>query len=81
MGLRLKRKVGQSIVVGNALITVIEVRGKYVHLNINAPSDVDVHRKEVFDRIAAEAHADGPETDSRCQHEAGANESSGTVCS
>ena len=48
----LSRKVNESIVIGdNVTIVVIEVRGDRVRLGIEAPSEVSVHRKEVFDKI------------------------------
>ncbi len=48
----LSRKKNESIVVGDHItITVIEVRGDKVRLGIEAPKDVTVHRREVYDAI------------------------------
>ena len=54
----LSRKRDEKIVIGeNIVITVIEVRGDKVRLGIEAPSDVPVHRQEVFDAIQRNAAA------------------------
>lgn len=37
-------------------ITVVEVRGDKVRLGIDAPTDVPVHREEVYNQI----HREGP---------------------
>lgn len=47
----LSRKKNESIMVGEIEITVIEVRGDKVRLGIEAPKEVPVHRREVFDAI------------------------------
>lgn len=48
----LSRKKNESIVVNdNITIVVVEVRGDKVRLGIDAPKDVPVHRKEIYDAI------------------------------
>lgn len=48
----LSRKRDEKIVIGDRIvITVVEVRGDKVRLGIEAPSDVPVHRQEVYDAI------------------------------
>jgi carbon storage regulator len=48
----LSRKTDEKIVVGDDIfVTVIEIRGDKVRLGIQAPSDVAVHRQEVYDAI------------------------------
>ena len=48
----LSRKKNESIVINNDItVTLIEVRGDKVRLGIVAPSDVPVHRQEVYDAI------------------------------
>ena len=48
----LSRKRNESIVIGGKIVvTVVEIRGDKCRLGIEAPSDVDVHRREVFDAI------------------------------
>lgn len=51
----LSRKKDERIVIGgNIVITVIDVRGDKVRLGIEAPSDVPVHRQEIYDAIVRE---------------------------
>lgn len=49
--LLLSRKKNESIMIGNIRVVVIEIRGDKVRLGVEAPSDVPVHRKEVYDAI------------------------------
>ncbi len=50
----LSRKLDEKIVInGNIILTVVEVRGDKVRIGIEAPTDVPVHRKEVYDAIKA----------------------------
>ncbi|MCW5935292.1 MAG: carbon storage regulator CsrA [Fimbriimonadia bacterium] len=51
----LTRKVNQSIMVGDDIeIVVLEVRGDQVRIGIQAPRDVPVHRREIYDAIRDE---------------------------
>lgn len=48
----LSRKKNESIIINdNITITVIEIRGDKVRLGIEAPKDVTVHRREVYEAI------------------------------
>ncbi len=48
----LTRKRGESIVIDdNVIVTVIEIRGDKVRLGVEAPKEVPVHRREVWDAI------------------------------
>jgi len=48
----LTRKVNESIVINEEVsVLVVEVRGDRVRLGIEAPKNVAVHRKEVYDVI------------------------------
>ena len=48
----LSRKKNESVVVSDdVVITVVEIRGDKVRLGIEAPKEMPVHRKEVFDAI------------------------------
>ena len=48
----LSRKKDESIVINNDItIVVIEIRGDKVRLGVEAPKEVPVHRREVFDAI------------------------------
>ena len=51
----LSRQRGESIMIGDDVqITIVDVRGDKVRLGITAPSDIPVHRKEVYERIKGE---------------------------
>lgn len=51
----LSRKVGESLVIADDIIvTILEIRNHQIRIGITAPRDVDVHREEVYERIAAE---------------------------
>jgi carbon storage regulator len=48
----LSRKKNESLVIrDDIVITVVDVRGDKVRLGIEAPKDVTVHRREVYDAI------------------------------
>lgn len=54
----LSRHQNETIVIGNdIMITVVDIRGDRVRLGIDAPQDVSVHRKEVYDDIQREQAA------------------------
>lgn len=51
----LSRQRDETIIIGdNVQITVVDIRGDKVRLGIVAPSEVPVHRKEVYDAIQRE---------------------------
>ena len=51
----LSRKKDEKIVIGDKItIMVIEIRGDKVRLGIDAPKEVSVHRKEIFEQISQE---------------------------
>ena len=48
----LSRKKDEKIVIGdNIEIMVVEIRGDKVRLGIEAPREISVHRREVYDAI------------------------------
>jgi carbon storage regulator len=50
--LLLNRKKHESIVINDDItIVVVEIRGDKVRLGVEAPKEVPVHRREVFDAI------------------------------
>jgi carbon storage regulator len=54
----LTRKVGESVVINDTIeLTVVEVRGKSIKLGFTFPPDAKVLRRELHDRIRAEAGA------------------------
>lgn len=53
----LSRRPQESIMIGDDIeLTVVDIRGDKVRLGIKAPSDVAVHRKEIYDVIMKERH-------------------------
>ena len=51
----LSRKKNESIVINDDItIVVVEIRPDKVRLGIEAPKEVPVHRREVFDAIRKE---------------------------
>ncbi len=51
----LSRKNNESIMIGDEIeIIVVDVVGKTVKLGINAPRDIFVHRKEIYEAIKNE---------------------------
>lgn len=54
----LSRQRDQTIMIGDDIeITVVDIRGDKVRLGINAPAEVPVHRKEVYEAIKRENRA------------------------
>jgi len=51
----LSRSLGEMIRIGDDIkVVVLEVRSGQVKLGIDAPTEVKVHREEVYQRILAE---------------------------
>ncbi len=51
----LTRKLGEKIQIGDDIsILIMEVKGKQVRLGIEAPSNVKVHRQEIYQKIQDE---------------------------
>ena len=54
----LSRQRDETIMIGdNIEVTVVDIRGDKVRLGINAPKEISVHRKEVYDAIRRENKA------------------------
>jgi len=54
----LSRHRDESIMIGdNIVITVVDVRGDKVRLGVDCPTDMSVHRQEVYDAIQREKDA------------------------
>ena len=48
----LSRKKNESIVINNDItIVVVEIRGDKVRLGVEAPKEIPVHRREVYEAI------------------------------
>jgi carbon storage regulator len=51
----LSRQRDESIIIGdNVIVTIVDVRGDKVRLGIEAPREVSVHRREVYEAIQRE---------------------------
>lgn len=51
----LSRQRDESIMIGdNIEITIVDIRGDKVRLGIEAPTEIPVHRQEVFEAIQRE---------------------------
>ena len=51
----LTRKPGEGIIIGDDItIKIIEIKGGTVRIGIDAPRDNQIHRQEVYDRLAEE---------------------------
>lgn len=45
----LTRKLKESIMIGDDIeITIVSIDGEQVKIGINAPKQIDIHRKEIF---------------------------------
>jgi carbon storage regulator len=54
----LSRQRDETIMIGDDIeVTVVDIRGDKVRLGINAPREISVHRKEVYDAIRRENRA------------------------
>ena len=48
----LTRQKNESIMIGeNIEVTIVDVKGDKVRLGINAPIEISVHRKEIYEAI------------------------------
>ena len=51
----LSRHRDESIMIGDdVVITVVDIRGDKVRLGVEAPKEIPVHRREVYDAIKKE---------------------------
>ena len=58
----LSRKKNESIVINNDItIVVVEIRGDKVRLGVEAPKEIPVHRREVYDAIQRNLEANKQE--------------------
>jgi carbon storage regulator len=60
----LSRQRDESITIGDkVVVTIVDIRGDKVRLGIEAPNEVPVHRKEVYEAIKKEGRG------LSCRHE------------
>jgi carbon storage regulator len=54
----LGRKAGETIRIGDDItIHILHQRGQYVRIGIDAPTEVAVHREEIYQKIKQENEA------------------------
>jgi carbon storage regulator len=54
----LSRQRDEVIMIGEDIeILVVDIRGDKVRIGINAPAEISIHRKEVYDAIKRENHS------------------------
>ena len=54
----LSRKRDETIMIGDDIeITIVDIRGDKVRIGINAPREISVHRKEVYEAIQRKIRA------------------------
>jgi len=48
------RRQRESVKIGSTVtVTVLGIKGNQIRLGIHAPREIEVHRKEVFERVIA----------------------------
>ena len=63
----LSRQRDESIIIGdNVIVTIVDIRGDKVRLGIQAPSEIPVHRQEVYDAIQKENRESSKTDPQRC---------------
>jgi len=56
----LSRQRDESIIINdNVVVTVVDIRGDKVRLGIDAPNEIPVHRREVYEAIQRENRRSG----------------------
>lgn len=51
----LSRKKDESIIIGdNIVITIVDIRGDKVRVGLSVPTEIPVHRQEVYEAIQRE---------------------------
>ena len=57
----LSRKKNESIVINDDItIVVVEIRGDKVRLGVEAPKEIPVHRREIYDAIRRNEQQEQP---------------------
>ena len=50
----LTRKVGESVIINDdILVKIVDIQGSQVRIGIEAPTSIEIYRKEIYDRIHA----------------------------
>jgi carbon storage regulator len=63
--LHLTRRHGETIRIGDDVtVTIVNIKGDTIRIGIDAPKDVPIHRKEIFNRIHGENSPVGDDVNS-----------------
>lgn len=58
----LTRRVGEALMIGDDVtVTILGVKGNHVRVGIKAPTDVGVHREEIYARLHDDGRTSVPE--------------------
>ena len=72
----LSRQRDESIVINdNVVVTIVDIRGDKVRLGIEAPQEIPVHRREVYEAIQRENLRGGPESRKNATRPGGSRDS------
>jgi carbon storage regulator len=67
----LTRRIGEAVIIGDKIsLRVLEINANQVRIGVSAPTDVPVHREEIYERIKrneAEKNDHGVTTATRVQ--------------
>lgn len=58
----LSRKKDESIMIDDVEVFIIDIKGDRVRLGIEAPKNVTVHRREIYDAIQRDGAKKSPDT-------------------
>jgi carbon storage regulator len=55
----LSRRINETVIINSHVkVHVLAVQGQHIKLGFEAPKDVEIHRKEIFERIQKEKMAE-----------------------
>ncbi len=64
----LTRRVGETIIINDDIhVTVLAAKGNQLRLGIEAPTDVEIHREEIYKRIHGLAEDENQVADSKVE--------------
>ena len=56
----LSRHKGETIMIGDDIeVSIVDIRGNKIRLGVDAPKEIPVHRREVFDAIEKQQDNEG----------------------
>jgi len=57
--LKLTRKINESLMIGeDVIVTVLNAKGNQVRFGIEAPTDISIHREEIYNAIQQQKNTD-----------------------